>query len=99
MNMQALMRQAQSLQKDMLKSKKEIDKMEFTATSNLVSVKVNGKKEVLNVKIEAPTDFSGDDIDMLEDMIMVAVNEAFKQVDKETEKKMGKYTSMMPGLF
>ena len=99
MNMQALMRQAQSLQKDMLKSKDEIDKMEFTATSNLVSVKVNGKKEVLNVKIEAPTDFSGDDIDMLEDMIMVAVNEAFKQVDKETEKKMGKYTSMMPGLF
>ncbi|MCI5701930.1 MAG: YbaB/EbfC family nucleoid-associated protein [Erysipelotrichaceae bacterium] len=99
MNMQALMRQAQSLQKDMLKSKEEIDKMEFTATSNLVSVKVNGKKEVLNVKIEAPTDFSGDDIDMLEDMIMVAVNEAFKQVDKETEKKMGKYTSMMPGLF
>ena len=95
MNMQALMRQAQSLQKDMLKSKEEIDKMEFTATSNLVSVKVNGKKEVLNVKIEAPTDFSGDDIDMLEDMIMVAVNEAFKQVDK----KMGKYTSMMPGLF
>lgn len=99
MNMQALIRQAQSLQKDMLKSKEEIDKMEFTATSNLVSVKVNGKKEVLNVKIEAPTDFSGDDIDMLEDMIMVAVNEAFKQVDKETEKKMGKYTSMMPGLF
>ena len=99
MNMQALMRQAQSLQKDMLKSKEEIDKMEFTATSNLVSVKVNGKKEVLNVKIEAPTDFSEDDIDMLEDMIMVAVNEAFKQVDKETEKKMGKYTSMMPGLF
>lgn len=99
MNMQALMRQAQSLQKDMLKSKEEIDKMEFTATSNLVSVKVNGKKEVLNVKIEAPTDFSGDDIDMLEDMIMVAVNEAFKQVDKETEKKMGKYTSMMPGLL
>ena len=99
MNMQALMRQAQSLQKDMLKSKEEIDKMEFTATSNLVSVKVNGKKEVLNVKIEARTDFSGDDIDMLEDMIMVAVNEAFKQVDKETEKKMGKYTSMMPGLF
>ena len=38
-------------------------------------------------------------MDMLEDMIMVAVNEAFKQVDKETEKKMGKYTSMMPGLF
>ena len=99
MNMQALMRQAQNLQKDMLKSKEEIDKMEFSATSNLVSVKVNGKKEVLSVKISTSDDFSKDDMDMLEDMIMVAVNEAFKQVDKETEKKMGKYTSMMPGLF
>ena len=98
MNMQALMRQAQSLQKDMLKSKEEIDKMEFTATSNLVSVKVTGKREVTKVKID-PEAVDPDDVEMLEDMIMVAVNEAFKQVDKETEKKMGKYTSMMPGLF
>ena len=45
MNIQALMKQAQSLQKDMLKSKEEIDKMEFTSTKDLVTVKVNGKKE------------------------------------------------------
>ena len=99
MNMQALMRQAQSLQKDMLKSKEEIDKMEFTSTRDLVTVRVNGKKEVLKVEIKRDEDFSVDDLDILEDMIMVAINDAFKQVDKETEKKMGKYTSGMPGLF
>ena len=99
MNLQALMKQAQSLQKDMLKSKEEIDKMEFTSTKDLVTVKVNGKKEVLKVDIQRDDDFSVDDLDILEDMIMVALNDAFKQVDKETEKKMGKYANAMPGLF
>lgn len=99
MNIQALMKQAQSLQKDMLKSKEEIDKMEFTSTKDLVTVKVNGKKEVLKVDIQRDNDFSVDDLDILEDMIMVALNDAFKQVDKETEKKMGKYANAMPGLF
>ena len=99
MNIQALMKQAQSLQKDMLKSKEEIDKMEFTSTKDLVTVKVNVKKEVLKVDIQKDDDFSVDDLDILEDMIMVALNDAFKQVDKETEKKMGKYANAMPGLF
>ena len=99
MNIQALMKQAQSLQKDMLKSKEEIDKMEFTSTKDLVTVKVNGKKEVLKVDIQKDDDFSVDDLDILEDMIMVALNDASKQVDKETEKKMGKYANAMPGLF
>ena len=99
MNIQALMKQAQSLQKDMLKSKEEIDKMEFTSTKDLVTVKVNGKKEVLKIDIQKDDDFSVDDLDILEDMIMVALNDAFKQVDKETEKKMGKYANAMPGLF
>ena len=99
MNIQALMKQAQSLQKDMLKSKEEIDKMEFTSTKDLLTVKVNGKKEVLKVDIQRDDDFSVDDLDILEDMIMVALNDAFKQVDKETEKKMGKYANAMPGLF
>lgn len=99
MNIQALMKQAQSLQKDMMKAKDEIDKMEFTAESSFVSVKVNGKKEVLKVTIKPDSDFSIDDIDMLEDMVQVAINDALNQVDKETEKKMGKYANMMPGMF
>ena len=99
MNMQALMRQAQNLQKDMLKTKEEIDKMEFTSTSSFVTVKVNGKKEVTSIKINADSDFDVSDMELLEEMIQVAINNALKQVDKETEKKMGKYSSMMPGLF
>ena len=99
MNMQAIMRQAQNLQKDMLKRKEEIDKMEFTSSSSFVTVKVNGKKEVLSIKIDAPNDFDVSDIELLEEMVQVAINDALKQVDKETEKKMGKYSSMMPGLF
>ena len=99
MNMQALMRQAQNLQKDMLKTKEEIDKMEFVGASSLVNVKVNGKKEILNVKFNIDSDFSISDIEMLEEMVQIATNEALKKVDEETEKKMGKYSSMMPGLF
>lgn len=99
MNMQALMKQAQNLQKDMMKTKEEIDKMEFTSESSFVSVKVNGKKEVIKVQIKPDEDFDLSDIEMLEEMIQVAVNDAIKQVDKITEKKIGKYTSAMPGLF
>ena len=99
MNIQALMKQAQSFQKDMMKAKDEIDKMEFTAESSFVTVKVNGKKEVLKVTIKPDEDFSVEDIDMLEDMVQVAINDALSQVDKATEQKMGKYTNMMPGMF
>ena len=99
MNMQALMRQAQNIQKDMMKTKEEIDKMEFESSSSLVKVKVNGKKEIINIKIDVDKDFSVDDIEILEEMIQVAVNDCLKQVDKETERKMGKFSNMMPGLF
>ena len=72
--------------------------MEFTGKSSIVTVTVNGKKEVTKVKIDS-NQFDGDDIEMLEDMIMIAVNDAMKQVDQEIENKMGKYTQGMPGLF
>ncbi len=99
MNMQALMKQAQSLQKDMMKAKEEVDNMEFTAECSFVSVKVNGKKEVLKVTIKPDKDFSLDDIEMLEDMIQEAINIAMTKADKAMEQKMGKYANMMPGMF
>lgn len=99
MNMQALMKQAQNLQKDMLKSKEEIDKMEFIADRDLVSVKVNGKKEVLKVTIKKTDDLDLSDLEILEEMIQIAINDALNQVDKMTEKKMGKYANLAPGLF
>ena len=96
MNIQALMKQAQSLQKDMMKTKEEIDNMTFIGTSSFISVTVKGTKEVIKVEINND-DISSDDKEMIEDMLVVALNDAFKQIDKVTEQKMGKYSSMMPG--
>ena len=98
MNIQAMMKQAQKLQKDMMKAKEEIDNTIFTGTSSFVSVEMKGTKEITKIKIDAEN-IEADEIEMLEDMILVAVNEASKKVDDETEKKMGKYTQGMPGLF
>ncbi len=98
MNLQTMMKQAQKLQKEMMNAKKEIDEMEFTGKSSFVTITVKGTKEIKNVKIDAEK-IENDEIEMLEDMILVATNEALKQVDKKTEEKMGKYTQGMPGLF
>ena len=98
MNMQAVLKQAQNMQKEMMKVKEEIDNTEFTGESSLVKVTVNGKKEVLSVEIDSSNDLEKDELEMLQDMIMVAVNEANKKVDAETEKKMSKFGNL-PGLF
>ena len=98
MNIQAMMKQAQALQRDMLKTKKEIDEKEFVGESSLVKITLLGTKEVKSVKIDSSSDLEKDDIEMLEDMIMVAFNDATKKIDEETEKKMGKFANI-PGLF
>ena len=98
MNMQAMLKQAQKLQKDMLATQEEINNKEFTGKSSIVTVKMNGKKELLDVKIDMDQ-IEVDDVELLQDMITVALNDAMKQIDKETEAKMGKYTKGMPGLF
>ena len=96
MNIQALMKQAQTLQKDMMKAKEEIDNMTFTGTSSFVTVTVKGDKTIEKVTINND-DITSDDKEMIEDMLVVAINDAFKQIDKVTEQKMGKFNSMMPG--
>ena len=98
MNIQAMMKQAQKLQKDMLKAKEEIDNTVFEGKSSIVTARVKGNKVVESIKINSES-LDLDDIEMLEDMIMVAVNDAMKQIDEITEKKLGKFTQGMPGLF
>ena len=98
MNMQAMLKQAQKLQKEMLATQEEINNKEFTGKSSIVTIKMNGKKELLDVKIDMEQ-IEEDDIELLQDMITVAFNDAMKQINKETEAKMGKYTQGMPGLF
>ena len=98
MNMQAMLKQAQKLQKDMMSAKEEIDSMEFVGESSLVKVTVKGSKEVVKVEIDKSNSLDAEDLEMLEDMILVAINDAFKKVDAETDKKMGKFCNI-PGLF
>ena len=97
MNLQAMMKQAQKMQKDMMGAKDEIDNMTFIGKASLVTVEMKGTKEITKVTISK--DVEPDEIEMLEDMILVAVNDASKQVDKMTEEKMGKFTGGIPGLF
>lgn len=97
MNMQAMLRQAQQMQKDMLKAQEEINKTDFIGQNGLVKVTLSGDKRVKNVEIEK--NFELEDIDMIQDMIMVAINDAMNQIDKVTEEKLGKYTKGVPGLF
>ena len=98
MNIQAMMKQAQKLQKKMMETKKIIDETVFTGESSFVKVNVYGNKKIKEIMIEEK-DLSSDDIEMLQDMIVVAINDAMNKIDKETENKMGKYTQGMPGLF
>lgn len=97
MNMQAMLKQAQALQKDMMKAKDEIDNTEFVGESSLVKVTLKGTKELIKVEINADS-LDSDDIEALQDMILVAVNDANKKIDEMTEKKMGKFSNI-PGLF
>ena len=99
MNMQAILKQAQSLQKDMLKEQEKINATIFEGESSLVKVKVNGKKELLEVIIDKTDSMDVDDLEALQDMIMIAMNDAMKKVDKMTNDKMGKFANGMPGLF
>ena len=97
MNMQQIMQQAQRMQRDITKKKEEIDGMEFLGKSEWVEIVFNGKREIKSFKILKNV-IDEDDKEMLEDMIMLAIKDAFSKIDKETESKLGSYASMN-GLF
>ena len=98
MNIQAMMKQAQKLQKDMMSEKEKIDNTEYIGTSSFVTVTMMGNKKIKDVKIDVDS-MDKDEIEMLQDMIVVAINQAMQKIDEDTEKKLGKYTQGMPGLF
>ncbi len=97
MNMQQIMQQAQRMQRDITKKKEEIGGMEFLGKSEWVEIVFNGKREIKSFKILKDV-IDEDDKEMLEDMIMLAIKDAFSKIDKETESKLGSYASMN-GLF
>ena len=92
----------QKMQADMLKMQEDLKKrtVEASAGGGAVTVVVSGKKEVKSVKID-PSAVDPEDVEMLEDMILTAINDGMKQIDEMTEKEMGKVTGGMklPGMF
>ncbi len=98
MNLQDLMKQAQSMQKNIMDSKAKIEAMEFIGESELVEVKMSGKKEVISVRIKSD-ELEKDDIEILEDMITLAVNDAISKINKEINDKMGSQAGAFGDLF
>ena len=96
-NMNNLMKQAQRMQRQMEETTKELESKEYTATSGggAVSVTVSGKKEITAVKL-SPEVVDPDDIEMLEDLIVAAANEAFRQMEEESSAAMSKLTGGFP---
>lgn len=99
-NMNNLMKQAQRMQRQMEEAQKELETKEVTATAGggVIKVTVSGKKEVTKVKID-PEAVDPEDVETLEDLVMAAVNEAFKKIDEESQAAMSKLTGGMGGLF
>ena len=101
-NMNNMLKQAQKMQQDMLKAQQEIEEKEIEASSGggAVTVKVSGKKELLEIKLSEEV-VDPDDIEMLEDLIKAAVNEGMRKADEESAKEMSKLTGgiNIPGLF
>ena len=99
MNMQNLMAQAQKMQRDIQKKQDEINKTEYEGKSQIVTVKINGKKEILDLKIEKSILNDQEDLEMLEDMIKIALNDAFSKVEKDINSKLGMYGKGLNGLI
>ncbi|WP_430884492.1 YbaB/EbfC family nucleoid-associated protein [Fusibacter sp. JL216-2] len=101
-NMGNMMKQVQKMQAQMQKTQEEIENKEFTASAGggAITVKVNGKKEMLGIEIDEDV-VDPDDVEMLQDLILAAVNEAMRTADDAMSKEMGKLTGGMniPGLF
>ena len=95
-NMQALMRQAQKMQEDMQRAKEELDNTEFTSSvgGGMVEIKMLGDKSLKSVKIK-PEVVDPDDVEMLEDLIVSAVNDCMVQINRAEKERM----PSVPGMF
>ena len=101
-NMNNLMKQAQRMQRQMEEGQKELEVKEFSAKSGggAVEAVVNGKKELVKLTISEEA-VDPEDVEMLEDLLVAAVNEGMRKIDEMTEAEMGKLTGgmKMPGMF
>ena len=98
-NMQQLMRQAQKMQQMMTDAQEKLDAAEYEATAGggVVAVKVSGKRELLSITID-PQVVDPDDVEMLQDLVMAAVNEALRKGEETRETTMSKMAPGMGGM-
>ena len=98
MNINQLMKEAKKMQADIEKSQTELQAKEFDATAGggAVSVKVTGSKEIKEITIKKDV-VDPDDVEMLEDLVLTCLNDAFNQVDNKQSEQMGKFN--IPGLM
>ena len=99
MNMNSLMAQAQKMQRDLEKKQQEIQNSEYNGTSQLVDVTLYGNKKVKNIIIKNKENLDSEDLEMLEDMIKIAINDAISKIEKDIESKMGMYGKQLGGLM
>lgn len=99
-NMNNLMKQAQKMQRQMEEATKELEEKEMTASAGggVVEVTVSGKKEITKVKID-PEAVDPEDVEMLEDLIMAATNEALRKIEEYSQESMSKITGGLNGLL
>ena len=99
-NMQQLMRQAQKMQQQMLQKQEELDAREYegTAGGGAVACKISGKRQLISLTIQ-PDAVDPDDVEMLQDMIVAAVNDALKKGEETREREMNKIGGGMGGMF
>jgi len=97
MKLNQIMKQAQALQEKFKKQLEDLN-VEATAGGGMVSVQMNGNKTVLRVTID-PEVVDKDDVEMLQDLVTAAVNEASRKVDEEAQQQLGSMAGNLPGLF
>lgn len=98
-NMQGMMKQMQKLQKEMAEAQEVLQQKEFIgeASNQLVTATFTGAKKLVDIQIK-PEVIDPEDIDMLQDLILMAVNDGLAKIEKETEATMGQYTKGLPGF-
>lgn len=99
MNMQNIMAQAQKMQREITQKKEELEKMEFTGKSEWVEITFTGGRSVKKTKIIKEGIITEDDKEILEDMIQIAIKDAFLQINKAMNDKLGQYASALDGLM
>lgn len=94
MNMNNIMAQAQKMQKDIERKQDEINKSEYNGTSQLVDIVLYGTKKIKSLTIKNKESLEPEDLEMLEDMIKIAFNDAVSKIEADIEAKLGMYAKL-----